>query len=286
MGISTRGWAVGQAGKAWQALRARPLRTLAWGLAGLVLVVAALLAYLAANADRLASEISGQVSVEEENALGEAILAEARLKVTLVDTGPAADALRQIGDRLTSGSRFKYRWYVGERSEVNAFALPGGVVIVFAGLIEAAVSPEELAAVIAHEVAHAELRHGLKASIQKLGLAGLSRMLFFGAGDGFVQAAAAAGERKFSRDAEREADLDGLDRLIAARIDPKAMLNFYETLARHARTGGPALMASHPPTAERLAALREEIARRRGAGISAPVPLGIDWAAVRASIRR
>jgi predicted Zn-dependent protease len=205
--------------------------------------------------------------------------------VKLVDTGPAVDALRRIGERLTPGSRFRYRWYVGERSDVNAFALPGGIVIVHAGLIEAAVSPEELAAVIAHEVAHAELRHGLKASIQKLGLTGLSRILFFGASDRFAQAAATAGERKFSRDAEREADLDGLSRLIDARIDPQAMLTFFETLARHARTGGSALMASHPPTEERLAALRDEITRRKKAGISSPVPLGVDWAAVRASIR-
>lgn len=265
--------------RAWR----RALRWLLVALALAVLLVAGIVGYLAANAREIAERIVSNVSLEQEVALGELGLAEARLRVLLSDTGPAAEALRAVGSRLTPGSRFRYRWFVAARPEVNAVALPGGVVIVFAGLIEAAESPDELAAVLAHEVAHAELRHALRASVQEIGLAGLAAFFLGGAGDRFAEAATVLGGRKFSRDAEREADLDGLRRLVAARVDPHAMPRIYARLADKAPAG---LLATHPATAERIAALEAEISRLEAAGLPAAEAFVIDWAFVRASLGR
>jgi beta-barrel assembly-enhancing protease len=259
---------------------------LRWLLAVLALVavlVAGIVGYLALNASEIAERIVSNVPLEQELALGELGLAEARLRVKLADTGPAVDAVRAVGGRLTRDSRFRYRWFVAARPEVNAVALPGGIVIVFAGLIEAAASPEELAAVLAHEVAHAELRHALRASVQQIGLSGLAGLFLGGAGDRFADAATTLGERKFSRDAEQEADRDGLRRLVAARIDPRAMPRIYARLAEKPPAG---LMATHPATAGRIAALEAEIARLEAAGLPSPEALVIDWPLVQAALRR
>lgn len=287
MRISTRGRIDAQpvaAGGTAPPARRRGRRVVVAALAALLALVVAVaggLVWLAANADRIARQAVDGVSLAEEIALGELALAEARRRVRLGDAGPAAEALRVIGGRLTAGSRFRYRWYVGERPERNAFALPGGIVIVYAGLIDAAATPEELAGVIAHEVAHAELRHALRAAVQRLGLAGLVGLLLGGGGERFGAAIEAAGAGKFSRDAEREADRDAVARLVAARIAPDGLLTLYAKLDA-AAAGAPG--ASHPATPERLAALRAEIDRRT-AGAPPSEPIALDWAAVRAAVR-
>lgn len=275
--------ATGHAGlKAAAALRAHPWRALLALLLVIGLVLAGLIAYLALNAERIADEIAAGVPLEQENALGELVLAEARLRVRLGEEGPAAEAVRTIGRRLTTGSRFRYRWFVGERSERNAFAVPGGVVIVYTGLIELAQSPEELAGVIAHEVAHVELRHGLRAAVQRLGLAGLIRLVLGGASDRFGETLGNLGAAGFSRETERAADRDAVRRLLAAGIDPSGLPAIYARLD----PGASGLAASHPATAERIAALRAEIARLQVAGRPPADPLPIDWPAVRAAVRR
>jgi predicted Zn-dependent protease len=123
----------------------------------------------------------------------------------------------------------------------------------------------------------------LRASVQQLGLSGLAGFFLGGASDRFAEAATALGERKFSRDAEREADHDGLRRLVAARIDPRAMLRVYARLADKPPAG---LMATHPATAERIAALEADIARLEAAGLPPREAFAIDWGGVQASLRR
>lgn len=256
-------------------------------LALLFVVFAGSLIYLAIHADRIASEIVAGIPADQENILGDLALVEIRTKMRLHEQGPAVDAVRAIGEKLTTGSRFQYRWYVGERSQINAFSVPGGIVVVYSGLIEAASSPEELAGVLAHEVAHAELRHGLRASVKGIGLSGLFRLLL---GDSSAAGwAGNLGGLKFSREHEAEADADGLRRLLAAGIDPSGMVRIYEKLARPAVTASAmttALMATHPATDERIAELRAAIKRQNSSAGIPSVPLGIDWPAVQRSLLR
>ena len=98
--------------------------------------------------------------------------------------------------------------------------------------------------------------------------------------------AAQLGELKFSRDAEREADRRGLERLAEARVDPAGMLRFFETLEK-AEAGGkagqlPALLSTHPATQERIIWLREATTTAGGGPVE---PLAIDWRAVAGSLR-
>src|SRR4029450_159802 len=93
----------------------------------------------------------------------------------LTQEGLAAQTLADIGARLPPGSGLKSRWVVGDEGGVNADALPGGIIVVNAGMIEAADSAEELAGVLAHEVQHVEHRHTLQQMIHAAGWGALAR---------------------------------------------------------------------------------------------------------------
>lgn len=253
---------------------------LAVGVLALLPLVAA--ALLWQHSDRLIGWVVSHVPSEHEARLGELVLAQSRARWTLLDSGPAVDALREIGGRLTVGSPYRYRWLLADGPEVNAFAAPGGVIVVFSGLFRLAETPEELAGVLAHEVAHVELRHSLRAAVQGLGLrAALSLVFGDGAGGALAGAAADLTELKFSRDAEREADREGLRRLQAARIDPQGLLRFFARLegADSSTAAAPAWLSSHPAAAERRAALTADLGADR-ASAAPPAPLVIDWPAV------
>lgn len=246
----------------------RSSRTLAarFRLAWLTAVVVALAGVLGATwlvlrSDALAGWAVEHIPLEQEVALGDLVLAQTRASMTLHDSGPAVDAVRAIGDRLTVGSRYRYRWFVADREDLNAFAAPGGVVVVFSGLIRGTDSAEQLAGVLAHEVAHAELRHGLRAIVKGFGVRAVTAALFGDFGGGLLgDAAAQLTELKFSRDAERQADADGLRRLVNAEIDPQGMPAFFAKLAKAQDGGPPTLLSTHPDSDERRQALERAIA--------------------------
>jgi len=235
-------------------------------LAFSILLPLLLISLFLANRESVAAWVVQRIPVSHEARLGDLLLAQTRLQMKLIENGPDIAAIRAIGSKLTAGSVHRYRWFVAERPEVNAFAAPGGVVVVFRGLLNAAETPEELAGVLAHEVAHAELRHSLQGMVKSLGLRAAASMAFGDISDSvFTDAATRLTELRFSRDAEREADANGLQRLVAARISPEGMVRFYERLASEKRSYPPALLSTHPSSRERL-----EWLRREAAGLSGP----------------
>jgi predicted Zn-dependent protease len=123
-----------------------------------------------------------------------------------------------------------------DSDELNAFALPGGRLYVNVGMIMAAESEAELAGVMAHEIAHVAARHATKNATKRQiwNLASIP-LMFVGGPAGMVvhnvvQVAVPMTFLKFSRNAEREADLLGLEYEYAAGYDPAAMVNFFEKL--------------------------------------------------------
>ncbi|HBA71230.1 MAG TPA: hypothetical protein DCZ63_03265 [Geobacter sp.] len=226
------------------------------------------------NSDRVADWAVKRIPHEQEARLGDLVLAQTRLQMKILDSGPAVDAVSAIGSKLTTGSLHRYRWFVADRPDVNAFAAPGGVVVVFSGLIRSAGSAEELAGVLAHEVAHAELRHSLRGMVKSLGLRALVSLLTGDVSGGvFADAATRLTELRFSREAEREADDEGLRRLVKARIDPNGMLRFYMKLASEGRPSPPPLLSTHPATGERLERLRREVAGLKQKWVPLPIDL-------------
>lgn len=233
-------------------------RSLGWSvLAGLVLLPAVLLLLFVLNANRIAGWIARTIPIEQEVGIGRQAFAGMRAGLTLQDTGAAYEAVRTIGARLTKGSKYQYEFHVAEDTAVNAFALPGGVIVVNTGLIDLTRRPEELAGVLAHEVQHVELRHSIRGMVKSLGLRGL---FAFATGDiaGSLLGEAVVGMTglKFSRDDESEADRLGLDALIAADIDPSGMPAFFEKMGQHTGEAPVAFVSSHPASADREAALR------------------------------
>lgn len=265
-------------------LRTRVERRFRLGWAALILLlllpVLALGAFFLAQ-DELADWVVRRIPYEQEARLGDMALAQTRLQMRLTESGPAVEAVRAIGEPLTEGSPHRYRWFVADRPDLNAFAAPGGVVVVHAGLIRSADSAEELAGVLAHEIAHAELRHSLKTMVKGLGMRAIVALALGDySGTALAEAAKNLTELGFSREAEREADREGLRRLVAARIDPGGMVRFFEKLAQKRTMAPPALLSTHPATEERLTELRREVAGLTGSWR----PLSIDLAAARAAL--
>jgi Zn-dependent protease with chaperone function len=250
-------------------------------LVSLFLIPVLLLGLLYLKQDAIAEWLIQRIPVQQEVQIGEAVLAQSRLTMQLIESGPSVEVLGRIGEKLTSGSPHHYRWFVANQKEINAFAAPGGIVVVNVGLLRAIGSPEELAGVLAHEIAHAELRHSLKGMAKSLGLRTLTSLALgdYG-GTAVAEGMKHLAELGFSREAEREADQEGLRRLVAAGIDPQGMVRFFELLEKEQQLTPPQFLSTHPANAERISALKREIALLPKDWR----PLEIDLAAIRAGL--
>jgi predicted Zn-dependent protease len=150
---------------------------------------------------------------------------------------------------------------VVQDDEPNAFALPGGRMAVHTGLIEKVGSVDALAGVLAHEMAHVQHRHGLRAVVRSLGLVAAWNVLIGDAGGlmGLLaQGATMAVLTDYSRDQESEADAEGARLLARAGFDPGGLADFFEVLREVAGSEAPELLvwlSSHPGHDERIAAL-------------------------------
>jgi predicted Zn-dependent protease len=155
-----------------------------------------------------------------------------------------------------------------DNDEVNAFALPGGYFYVNTGLILAADNEAELAGVMAHEIAHVAARHATKNATrgQIWNLASIP-LIFVGGPVGYAiqQAAGLAVPMsflKFSRDAEREADLLGLEYQYATGYDPGSFVQFFEKIQvkdKHKPNFLAKAFSTHPMTEDRIARAQNEI---------------------------
>ena len=247
-------------------------------LAGIVFL--AVLAWWQSEA--ITGWLANRVSMETELRIGENGLAQLQREHELTQEGLAAKTVADIGARLTEGSRYQYRWYVSDDKEVNAYALPGGIVVVNQGMFEEAGSAEELAGVLAHEVQHVERRHTLQQLIASAGWAAVLAVVL-----GDVSAITAIvihqlGNLRNSRKLEAEADAEGMKALARAGIPLEGMPKLFRRLQKEQEKlggEGPALLSSHPATDERIADL-EQLA---GALKCECRPLEIDWPAVQAA---
>lgn len=172
---------------------------------------------------------------------------------------------------------------------VNAYALPGGFITVNRGLLVRAERPEEVAGVIAHEMAHVTERHGLERIAQSIGVYAALQLLL-GNPEGMLELAAelfAAGTiLSYSRSQESEADLVGLDVLRGAQVDPRGMAEFFERMQRIEAEAGvdvPDWLSSHPDTRERKRTVARSIATTDTA--TRAIALEVDWAALKTKLQ-
>ena len=208
----------------------------------------------------------------DEERLGDAFLRQIRQRLPLVDDPEVVDYINSLGQRIASADPGRrYRFLVVDDPSVNAFAGPGGVIAVNAGLIVITESESELAAVIAHEIAHITQRH-LAQLIERSRLASLSTLagVFAGillatqnpqAGQATLAASAAGAQHaalSYSREKEMEADRTGMELLHRASFDPRAVPAFFERLQEWQRftSRPPEFLSTHPVTVARIADTR------------------------------
>ncbi len=149
----------------------------------------------------------------------------------------------------------KVKLHVLNVSDINAFALPDDHLIVFSGLIETCENESELAAVLAHEIAHMELKHIMKKLVAEVGIS----VLLSSSNDRVASAeltkkiAKMLSSSAYSRNMEKEADLKGVDYLINAEINPEGMANFFFMLSyfEPEATKQLAWVSSHAESGER-----------------------------------
>ncbi len=152
------------------------------------------------------------------------------------------------------GSPYDFNVQVIDGGLNNAFALPGGRVFIFRGLLEFVEGPDELAAVLAHEMAHVTLQHGTTAVVQGLGISFVFSVLLGDMGGGIV---AAAGEillrMSYSREAETAADRSAIELLQEADLKFGGLSSFFERLAKEGEDLPAALqmLSTHPSSEER-----------------------------------
>jgi len=214
----------------------------------------------------------GKVSPQQENSIGAQQERQVLSKARTIHSGRLYRAVVNVGSRIAgaSGRRdFHWRYHLVDNPKVaNAFVLPGGKVFVFSGLFRYAANEDELAVVIAHEVAHALRSHGIIGAQRQqtaglvgallqvgMGVAGVNpntaktvnNVYKYGATYGYL--------RPHSREQELEADSIGLMLMAKAGYDPRAALNFWNKFGRSG-VRIPEYLSTHPNPGHRIANLK------------------------------
>jgi beta-barrel assembly-enhancing protease len=204
--------------------------------------------------DRLLDWAASRISIETEHEMGRAVLKSLNRQQDTIPSGAAVSFVENLGKQLTKGSRYSYQWLVVQDNAVNAFAMPGGIVVVNSGLLKKAGSANEVAAVLAHEIQHVEQRHALKNMMNSAGVAAVVMLVLGDANAALIMIAHQVSTQYFSRQVEAEADLKGAQLLIKQGIHPQGMASFFERLASEQPDAErmPAWLSSHPDTANRI----------------------------------
>ena len=209
----------------------------------------------------------GPPSEDEETRISREFRREAKKQFKFSNNPEVERYVDRIGRRILAATgplSFDYRFFVIEENQLNAFAVPGGTVYVFTGLIERAKSTDELAGVLGHEIVHIKGRHMARSSgpdaislLSMLSMALLARSGTGAQAAGMVsQAVAATRQAAYSRTLEMESDTLGTRYMAAAGFDPKGTIGFLKTMDQERALNPidvPAYILSHPITQERIA---------------------------------
>jgi predicted Zn-dependent protease len=211
-------------------------------------------------------------SLKSQVAMGRKITQQVLASAKLVQDPVITAYVTKIGQNIVrnSDARVPYHFYVVDSNVVNSFALPGGSVFIYSGLILHAGNEAELAGVMGHESAHIAACHGAKqqtkADLAQIAMIPLSVLIPYSwAGVGIyegVNAAVPVAFLKFSREDEAQADYLGAEYMYKAGYDPNALISFFEVVeAQELRqpSSPSTLFSDHPGTVSRIAAIQKEI---------------------------
>ena len=214
-------------------------------------------------------------SKQQDIQLGREAAQQAEQQLAVVNNRELTDYVNRVGQRLVrEGQLEEYPYYfkVVQEDSINAFAFPGGPMYVHTGLMRAAENEAQLAGVLAHELSHVVLRHGTSQVSKAQGfqilamigggalggngsLTGALTQLGIGVGLNSVM-------MKYSRNAERDADLLGMHTMARAGYNPIEMARFFEKLEAESGKQNKlvaAFFSSHPSPGSRVKAVEQEV---------------------------
>ena len=228
---------------------------------------------IALSAGMAVTACAPAITTEQEVQLGRQYASEINQQLPIVQNPQVHSYINQLGESIAQRADprgIDYTFYVVNSDAVNAFAVPGGYIYVNRGLIERADNMSELAGVLAHEIGHVVERHSVE-QLQKAQNANLLANVVYGVllqrpPSGVeqvgVQVAGTAVFAGYSRNAEREADIQGVHYLVNSGISPHGMPSFFRKLIEE-RQRSPSTVeqwfSTHPLTEERIELVQQTI---------------------------
>lgn len=256
--------------------------------AAVLAVLVAIPVALLLNMSWLTGIAARQIPASWEERLGKTAFGQYQIQADMINDPETARLLTELTDTLTKAlpdSRYKFHFYVARDPSLNAFALPGGYVVIHSELLLRADSAEEVLGVLAHEISHVTSQHGTRNLIASAGLF-VTVQAVLGDASGLLATLAGAApfllSQKYSRGFENEADAQGFELLQRAHIDGRGMVTFFDKVkaeeekmrarvreqvgegAGAVLTETPEFLATHPATDSRIERMREKAAHQQG----------------------
>lgn len=236
-------------------------------------------------ADHAAKRVSPQIEQEIGAAWFESLTAGQQ-----VDSARTRLA-QQFCDSLHFGGAHPIRVTVVDEPVMNAFAVPGGHVVIFDSILNLMDAPEQLAGLLAHEASHVQLQHSTRAIFRELANSLFFSVLLGEYGDissVVAQQADQLAGLSYSRELEFEADDNGLKLLEKSRIPPQGMPDLFRKMEAALGSSGeasgslPTFLSTHPSMRERIEAAEEKIRKMEAGAFTVSPGLQAIWAQIQA----
>jgi predicted Zn-dependent protease len=239
-----------------------------------VLLVPILLAFTGACATSPIQKEAAEtlISPQDEVDLGKQVRAEVLKNEKVSDNQDVQKYVQGVGNKIVELNKdrlpkeFKPTFTVLENDQINAFAIPGGDIFVYTGLLRAVENEAELASVLSHEMGHVVERHAAQGMVAQLGLGTIAELIVGKNPSTLAQIGTSIAANGFlvrnTQSMERQADQVGMKTMIASGWDPHQMIAFFNKLAAqqgHAPSALEAFLSSHPPPADRAQYLTKEL---------------------------
>lgn len=194
-----------------------------------------------------------KISIETEAKIGDALFSS--MIGSFKQDSIGTIYIQRFYDHLNIQSPYQVKVFLVESNEINAFAMPGGYIVVHDSILKLMEKPEELASLLLHEYSHIELRHSLKTMVNQASTYIAIILLVGNTGDLSALLLQKANDLKnlqYSRQLEKEADMNGIRLMLKSGINPKGSISLFEKLQNKTGNHQSEFLSTHPLFETRL----------------------------------
>lgn len=265
--------------EAWQTIRAdkfdknrKPLLSVSsWIVVGLVGALLVVILFFTVGADALSGAVAKLIPVETEAEFGKTVFQQVTSQATVNKDSATVAVLKKCAtlvESFSNGRPYKFQIVIVEDSIKNAFALPGGYIVVYRGILDLMEHQDEFFGLLGHESGHVYLQHGFKRMIRS-SLVALTFAMLFGDAGGMtailLDNSRALLNLAYDRGEETAADTFGFNALAKTGASTYGMISLFEKLHQsHGEAKLPAFLSTHPDTKERIDELKKKSPKRSG----------------------